>query len=100
MLTCNKLRIDPGEGSAIVEYRIENGRVESRTLRSNKGDETGWQRLAPQQISLHVMANTVVAQWLRGRMGIHRLLRACTADAGNPKIENTGWRDRSLVVAE
>ena len=32
MLKCNRLRLDPGNGSPVVDYRIENGCVESRTL--------------------------------------------------------------------
>ncbi len=71
MLACNRLRIDPGDGSPVLEYRIENDRVESRTL-------TGWRQLAPEEISSHVAANTVVAAWLHRRMGLHKLLRACT----------------------
>jgi hypothetical protein len=32
MLACNRLCIDPCDGSLVAEYRIENGYVESRTL--------------------------------------------------------------------
>ena len=31
-LACNRLRIDPSDGSPVVDYRIEDGRVERRTL--------------------------------------------------------------------
>ena len=81
MPECNRLRIDPRDGTHIVDYRIENGWVESRTLET--AAETGiathpqWQRLTPEELSFHVMADTVVARWLRGRMGVHRLMRAC-----------------------
>ena len=79
MLTWNTLRIDGGDGSPILDYRIENGCVETRTL--NRADvDTGskWQPVAPEQLSFHIMTNTVVAQWLRRRMGVRQLLRACS----------------------
>ncbi len=79
MLSCNKLRIDSGHGSPVVEYRIENGQVESRILEPCLSSEVGWQPLTAEQISSHIMANTVVAHWLRRRMGLHSLLRACSA---------------------
>jgi hypothetical protein len=71
MLSCKRLRIDPGDGSPVLEYRIEDSRVESRTL------ETDWQELSPDEISSHVIANTTVAQWLRRRIGLHN---ACTPE--------------------
>lgn len=74
MMPSNRLRIDPGNGSLVVEYRIENGLVESRTL----GAETGWQLLNADEISSHVMADTAVAYWLRRKMGTRWLIRACT----------------------
>jgi hypothetical protein len=82
MLVCNRLRIDPCDGTPVIDYRIENGWVESRTLET--GTERGtaadqqWHRLTPEELSSHVMADTVVARWLRGRMGIYGLIRACT----------------------
>jgi hypothetical protein len=87
MLAFNRLRIDPGNGSPAVEYRIENGFVESRTLetdaarRSNLSIEKQWQRLTPEQLTFHVMANPVVLRWLRHRMGVHLLIRACNRDS-------------------
>jgi hypothetical protein len=81
MLACNRLRIDRDDGSAALDYRIENGRVESRTLEmpTEGHSATGreWQRLTPEQLTSHIMSNTVVAQWLRRRMGVYRLVRAC-----------------------
>lgn len=74
MPACNRLRIESENGSAAIDYRIEKNRVESRRL------NTGWRRLASEEISSHVMANTVVAEWLRRRMGLHKLLRACSPD--------------------
>src|SRR5690348_13879913 len=93
MLACNRLRIDPGNGSPAVEYRIEDEFVESRTLetdaarRSVPASEKRWQRLTPEQLTSRVMANTVVAHWLRYRMGVHRLVRACNQDS--PSLSNS-----------
>ncbi len=75
-MACNNLRIDLGDGSPVVDYRIERDGVETRTLRAE--NEKPWQRLTPEQLTSQVMADTIVAHWLRCRMGIHRLLRACT----------------------
>jgi hypothetical protein len=87
MLVCNKLCIDPCDGSLVAEYRIENGYVESRTLETvaecRTTTDQQWQRLTPEQLSSHVLADTVVAQWLRKRMGVHRLIRACSPSANN-----------------
>ena len=86
MLACNRLRIDPGNGSPAVDYRIESGFVESRTLetgaveRSVPASEKAWQRLTPKQLTSRVMADRVVAQWLRHRMGLHGLVRACSPE--------------------
>jgi hypothetical protein len=94
MLACNRLRIDPCDGSPVAEYRIENGSVESRTLEAaveeGTATEKQWQRLTPEQLSFHVMANTVVGQWLLSRMGVHRLIRACTSSANNGVQEPSG----------
>ena len=55
MLAFNRLRIDLGDGSRAVDYRIRNGFVESRTLetnatkRSTLAIEKQWQRLTPEQ---------------------------------------------------
>ena len=87
MLACNRLRIDPGDGSPVVDYRIENGSVESRTLEaayeSCTTTEKRWHRLTPDELTSHVMAETVVAQWLHRRMGDRRLIRACTSSAND-----------------
>ena len=100
MLACKRLRIDPCDGSPVVDYRIENGIVESRTLEmaaegGAKTDER-WQRLTSEQLSSHVLANTVVAQWLLRRMGVHRLIRACNPSADNEVHEGSeriaAWR--------
>src|SRR5262249_25742868 len=80
MLARNRLRIDPGDGSPAVDYRIENGFVESRT----PAIEKQWQRLTPEQLTSRVMADTVVLRWLRHRIGVYRLIRACNQDSSSP----------------
>ena len=79
MLACNRLRIDL-DGSLAVDYRIENGRVEQRTVEmaADGIEEKEWQPLTSEQVSSHVLADTVVARWLRRRIGIFRLMRACS----------------------
>ena len=101
MLACNRLRIDLGDGSPVVDYRIEGGRVESRTV-DNAADRNGvvekpWQRLTADQLSSHVMADTVVSRWLRRRMGIHRLIRACNHDASFASNKAQEWLDRTAA---
>jgi hypothetical protein len=85
MLACNKLRIDSGDDSPAVEYRFESDRVERRILEraSDRGEpiDEPWQQLTPEQLSSHVMSDTVIAQWLRRRMGVRRLIRACNLDS-------------------
>ena len=80
-LVCNTLRIDPSDGSPAVEYRIKNHRVERRILgmigENTTDNEEHWQRLTPEQLTSHVMANTVVAHWVSRRLGLHSLIRAC-----------------------
>jgi hypothetical protein len=79
-----RLRLESGNGSPAKEYRIEDGNVEVRMLdpedRSDRSDlcaGTIWSRLTPEQLSIHVECNTVVAQWLERRLGWRRLLQAC-----------------------
>jgi hypothetical protein len=92
MLAFNRLRIDPGDDSAVVDYRIGNGFVESRVVSEMKdesdrseesGSESGWKRLTPEELSSHVLANTVVARWLKFRMGVFPLVQACYPDRPN-----------------
>jgi len=97
MLAVNRLRIDPGNGSPAVDYRIENGFVETRTLerdakRSTVAIEKQWQRLTPEQLTSRIMADAVLLRWLRYRMGVYRLIRACNQDSSspnNPALENS-----------
>jgi len=77
-----RLRLEAGDGSATKEYRIDDGKVEVRSLHSHSGydpAESSWHRLTPQQLSTHVERNTVVAQWLERRLGWRRLLQACVS---------------------
>ena len=79
MLACKRLRIDL-DGSLAVDYRIENGRVERRTVEvaAERIEEKEWQPLTSEQVSSHVLAGTVVARWLRRRIGVFRLMRVCS----------------------
>jgi len=79
MLACKRLRIDL-DGSLAVDYRIENGRVEQRTVgvAAEGIEEKEWQPLTSEQVSSHVLAGTVVARWLRRRIGVFRLMRVCS----------------------
>ena len=98
MLTFNRLRIDPGKGSPAVDYRIKNGFVESRIVETDaaKGRipaiERQWQRLTPEELTSRVMADAIVLRWLRHRMGVFRLIRACNQDSScpsNPGLESS-----------
>ncbi len=94
MLAFNRLRIDRCDGSPVADYRIEKDWVESRTLElaaecDPSTTERRWQRLTSEQLKSHVMAHTVVAQWLSRRMGVHRLIRACTSSASNSVLGNS-----------
>jgi hypothetical protein len=86
-LVCNTLRIDPIDGSPAVEYRIKNHRVERRTVgmigENTTNNEEQWQRLTPEQLTSHVMANTVVGHWVSRRLGLHSLIRACNQSSSS-----------------
>ena len=90
MLAIKRLRIDSGNGSPAVDYRIKKGFVEIRTVemdaakRSTPPIEKQWQRLTPEQLTSRVMADTVVLRWLRHRMGVYRLIRACNQVSSSP----------------
>jgi len=76
-----RLILESGDGSSAEEYRIEDGYVEVRMLDPEGGSvrRTGsvWWRVTPEELSVHVESNTVVAQWLERRLGWRRLLQAC-----------------------
>jgi hypothetical protein len=75
-----RLRLDAEDGTAAREYRIDDGSVEVRNVQPPGGHdspENPWQRLTPEQLSIQVERNTVVAQWLEHRLGWRRLLQAC-----------------------
>ena len=105
-MACNKLRIDPNDGSPIVEYRIENGGAERRTVAMRSGDgvasEERWERLTPSQVASHIMANTTVAYWLYHRLGAQSLFQVCSQ---HPAFVTDEWmefchRNREVVVGE
>jgi hypothetical protein len=100
MLACNRLRIDRYDGSAVADYRIEDDGVESRALQTategSSDTENRWQRLTPEQLSSHIMNDTVVARWLRRRMGVQPLIRACSQHFSSA---NEAEQDRSGKMA-
>ena len=84
-LSSKRLRVEPGDGSPITEYSIESGTVTVRTVDLNRpadegSDQSDWQQLTPEQLRFHVERHTVLAEWLKRRMGWRRLLRECVRD--------------------
>jgi len=71
------LRIDANDGSPVHDYRIDDGHVEHRQISGTAFVEVPWRPLSSEQLTSHVMANTVVARWLATRLGLHYLVRAC-----------------------
>ena len=96
-----RLRLESGDGSPAKEYRIEDGEVEVRTLDPEGGSvrRTGsvWWRLTPEQLSIHVERNTVVAQWMERRLGWRRLLQACVGQ--EPSMWKVAENTRSSLFA-
>jgi CheY-like chemotaxis protein len=87
-MPCNILRIDPGNGSPVIEYRITNEGVETRIVRANDNFDSPseWQRLTGKQLTSHVLADTTLAYWLRRRVGVHKLVRACAGESSTPEF--------------
>lgn len=62
------LKLCEKDGSSLSEYRISAGRVEVRALDSNGDPYPGygeWVVLTPEEIKLHFVKQTPVAQWLK-----------------------------------
>jgi len=88
-MACNSLRIDAGDGSPVMDYRIENGQVESRiSFSPGENIQSDWQAVSPEELSEHVMSGTILSLWLRRRMGIFRLVRACSSEASSPNYSD------------
>ncbi len=97
------LRLEASDGSGVEEYRIYEDSVEVRKLRGGAENDDvelaaehisdEWQRLSHEDLTAHVKKHTVVAQWLKHRLGWRRLLRACT----DPQtLQEFGIPDNSL----
>src|SRR5437867_4397856 len=90
------LRLEAADGSGGEEYRISGADIEVRRLRPTWGNERDiqsghdWRPLTSDQLSEHVRDNTVVAQWLRHRIGWRRLLLKC---ADQETLERYGVHD-------
>ena len=76
------LRLEATNGSGGEEYRIREDEIEVRPVNSSSTndayDDDDWQPLSSSDLADHVQRNTVVAQWLRHRIGWRRLLLKCT----------------------
>lgn len=81
MLPCTTLRIECGDGSAILDYRIDGSYIEMRIWRHSKAAASSlfqaWRRLTVDQLIEQVESNPVLSRWLQRRVGIRALLRAC-----------------------
>src|SRR5262245_56208791 len=77
-----RLRLESPDSSAAREYRLHDGRVETRREEADMAyaPESCWKRLTPQQVSDHVRHSTVVSYWLQRRVGWRRLLQMCVAE--------------------
>jgi hypothetical protein len=73
------LRLEATDGNG-EEYRIYDGQVEVRQLEAAFDDDGAWRHVAPEELTLHVNRGTVLAEWLKQRLGWRRLLRACTPE--------------------
>lgn len=63
------LKLQQRDGSFADEYRVRAGRVEVRALDSNGDPYPGyseWMALTPEEVRLHFVRGTPVAQWLKG----------------------------------
>ena len=84
------LRLEAPDGTAVEEYRIDQGAIEVRQVGGCGGNDAGWRRLTPAQLRDHVNRKTLLAQWLERRLGWRRLLRACLDEKNVWKIEDFG----------
>jgi hypothetical protein len=75
-----QLRLESRNGSLAKEYRIKGGNVEVGTLNCESGHVRIWSQLTPEQLSIHVKRNTLIARWLELRLGWRRLLQACVSE--------------------
>jgi hypothetical protein len=73
------LRLKATDGSGIDEYRISEGTIEVRRVQRSgePASDDEWRVLTHRELADHVKHGTVVAQWLRKRIGWRRLLQAC-----------------------
>jgi hypothetical protein len=73
-----------------MDYRIENGQVESRiSFSPEETTQSDWKAVSPEELSEHVMSGTILSLWLRRRMGIFRLVRACSSDASSTNYSDS-----------
>jgi len=80
-----QIKVSQPDGSAMDEYRVRSGRVEVRALDSSGRTYPGyseWIVLTPEEIKMHFVRQTPVAQWLK-----ELLARAAENNFDNPKAE-------------
>lgn len=77
-----RLRLEPGDGSPVIDYRLQDNELEKRVLdasgRPNPQTGSPWQRLTPEHIAHHITSRTIVAYWLRRKLGWRNVLRKCS----------------------
>jgi len=71
------LRLEAPDGSGGEEYRIRDNEIQVRSVNSDLPDHD-WQPLSSHELAEHVQNNSIVAQWLKHRIGWRRLLLKCT----------------------
>jgi hypothetical protein len=82
----SRLRIDRNDGSHVLEYRIADGWVEYRAIKSaseNAVTEAPWERITPAGLQSLLTTKSIVALWLSHRLGIDALRRACGQPCGS-----------------
>ena len=79
-LTPMHLRLEFPDGRG-DEYRIYDGHVEVRPLgtvvENADFEDYSWRQVTPEQLTAHVSNRTILAEWLKQRLGWRRLLWAC-----------------------
>ena len=89
MLGWNRLRVESGNGTAGMDYRIRDGQVECRAIDvSSLANGARWRQLSADELRSLVLANPLLAKWLSHRMGVFQLVRACSADSGPENYES------------
>jgi len=79
-IVSSRLRLEPGDGSPVKEYRINNGEIEVCVFGKThdaRDTATKWRRLTAAKIAHHVEQNTILSHWLERKLGWRYVLRKC-----------------------